>query len=105
MKLIENSKLFKLPILRNYAAITLGSHIYCAGKISDELLLHEIVHIQQQARLGRARFYASYVWEWTKNMVKYRGNWERSYWEISYEREARGEMNTNQQKPLKRSQP
>lgn len=53
----------------------------------DRVIDHEFVHVRQVRRLGWLRFYASYLWEYLRAVVKLRKHWE-AYYTISYEKEA-----------------
>ena len=52
------------------------------------LLAHELVHVEQYAKLGRARFLWRYVREYAANLLRLR-NHRQAYLAISFEVEAR----------------
>ena len=52
------------------------------------LLAHELVHVEQYAELGTARFLRRYVGEYFVNLWRLR-NHRQAYWAISLEVEAR----------------
>lgn len=76
-------------LAKGVAAITLGRRIYVAGGIEnvEALLQHELVHVQQIARLGVLTFYWRYIAEYIGNR---RNGMSRSdaYRKISFEVEA-----------------
>jgi hypothetical protein len=59
---IENSKLAKL-IGYN---ITLYPFIFYIGVPTEDVVVHEMVHVAQVERLGWFKFYTSYLWEYFK---------------------------------------
>ncbi len=72
-------------------AMTLPWGIYLpAGSLQadPELLFHELVHVQQWARLGVARFGIRYVSEYLLGRLRGQSHTE-AYRAISFEREAR----------------
>jgi hypothetical protein len=80
------------PFLKNnVAAITLGRHIWVPAEVDEvalELLLrHELVHVEQQARLGVVSFLFRYVQEYTMNRLRGMSA-EEAYRHISFEEEA-----------------
>lgn len=90
------SPLFKLPMLRNFAAITLGRHIFCKdARMSTRLFLHELTHVKQQMREGMCMFYIKYLWEFFLRYYKQR-DFKAAYHDISYEVEARMAENNEQ---------
>jgi hypothetical protein len=88
VKIRQNSWLFKLPVLRNYAAITLGNNFFCKGQLSENLFKHESAHIRQKFKEGTVKFYFKYLFEFVRNLIKFR-NWKEAYRGISYEIDAR----------------
>lgn len=84
----QYSKLFKLPILRNYAAITLGNTFYCREGLSERLFKHESEHVRQKTKEGTFIFYTKYVAKFIFNICRM-FNWKEAYRAISYEVEAR----------------
>jgi hypothetical protein len=74
-------------ILRGVAGITLGRRIYIEGGDPEGILRHELVHVDQIARLGLLRFY----WVWIREYVEHRSRGfssAESYRRISLEIEA-----------------
>jgi len=56
-----NSRLAKLLLSKNYAAITLGTHIFIKDPVADQaLVLHEIMHVFQYWHSNF--FYPKYLW-------------------------------------------
>jgi hypothetical protein len=88
MKIIYNSKLFKLPLLRNYAAIVLGRRCYVkAAQASATLIRHEEIHQEQMDRHGILMFYIKYLGYYFVNLARYRDH-DRAYRMIPFEIEA-----------------
>ena len=87
------SWLFRLPLLRNYDAVTLPWGVFfrqAKADVDPWLLAHEAVHVRQTARLGAFRFYLQYLCEYARGLFKHRSH-EAAYRSISFEREAYGE--------------
>ena len=81
----------RLLLPRNVVAITLGRRIWIAPELSPEqrdvVLRHEMVHVQQMARLGTVVFLARYLGEYVANRFRRMGH-DAAYRAISFEREA-----------------
>ena len=78
-------------LMRGVVAITLGRRVYLAAGTAEseiELLLrHELVHVQQIARLGLVRFYWRYLAEYIA--LRRRGlSSAEAYRSVSFEAEA-----------------
>jgi hypothetical protein len=78
-------------LMRGVVAVTLGRRVYLAAGTAEseiELLLrHELVHVQQIARLGLVRFYWRYLAEYIS--LRRRGlSSAEAYRGISFEAEA-----------------
>ena len=78
-------------LMRGVVAITLGRRVYVAASVAEgeiePLLRHELVHVQQIARLGIVRFY----WRYLREYVALRRSGLSSaeaYQRISFETEA-----------------
>ena len=81
--------LFRLPVMRNFAGITLWPYILLKGEWTyGRLYRHELCHFRQQERLWIIGFYVLYVGEFLWNLVRYR-SWMKAYLNISFEIEAR----------------
>jgi hypothetical protein len=68
-------------------AITLGRRVYIAEEHVERHLRHELVHVQQIARLGVIRFY----WRYLREYVALRRSGlspSQAYHRISFEQEA-----------------
>jgi hypothetical protein len=81
----------RLFLVRGVAAITIGRRIYVAADVAEQhleqLLRHELVHVQQIARLGALRFYWRYLAEFVA--LRRRGlSAAEAYRNISFEMEA-----------------
>ncbi len=82
------SKLFWLPLLRNYAAIVLGRHCFVkASTASEKLIQHELVHQAQMKRHGVVSFYLIYLKDYCINLWVYK-NHSLAYSKIPFEIEA-----------------
>ena len=73
-------------LMRGVDAITIGRRIYMTGE-DETLLRHELVHVQQIARVGVIRFYSRYVIEYIRNRRSGMSSHE-AYANISFEKEA-----------------
>jgi hypothetical protein len=74
-------------LLRGVAGITLGRRVYIEGSDPEGILRHELVHVDQIARLGMARFY----WVWIREYFAHRSRGcspAEAYRRISLEIEA-----------------
>lgn len=76
---------------RGVVAITLGRHVFVEPRAAKEeieqLLRHELVHVQQITRLGALRFYWRYIGEYIK--LRRQGfSSAEAYQRISFEAEA-----------------
>lgn len=88
MKIVTESWLFKLPLLKRYSAIVLGRRCFIKhSTYSEELLRHELVHQEQMDRVGMFSFYFIYLKDYLINLVRYR-NHDIAYSEIPFENEA-----------------
>lgn len=87
VKIYENHWLFKLPIIRGYASITLAPYILFKKKVNEVTLYHEKIHIRQIEEVGWIYFYLSYIFYFVKNLFKY-WSWDIAYYKIPYEEEA-----------------
>jgi len=54
---------------------------------SERLINHERIHIQQQAEMWVLGFYAVYLWDWVRFLIKTK-NPQQAYRLIRFEREA-----------------
>lgn len=89
-KVISNS-LLPAP---GFAAITLFGLVFIrkGRKLSPSLLRHELIHCQQQLECLYIPFFIIYLAEWIYYLIKYRGDSDRAYRSISFEREAYAHM-------------
>ena len=88
MKIITNSKLFKLPFLRHYDAIVIGRYgLFKDKHPCNSLISHEMTHQKQMDKHGILTFYLIYVKDYIINLIKYRNHWE-AYYNIPFEIEA-----------------
>ena len=90
MKIHYESKLFLLPILRNYGAIVIGRHCFTQWGPNDmplSVVTHELIHQAQMDEFGVLKFYWIYLVDYFKNLWRY-WNHDRAYREIPFEKEA-----------------
>lgn len=87
IRIYEYHWLFKLPLMRNYSAITLWKYILFASYMRIPTIKHELIHIEQIAEEGLIKFYFKYIWYFVKNLFKGMG-WNQAYMNIPYEKEA-----------------
>ena len=87
--IIRNSKLPEhLSILMPIAAITLWPFIFVRKNAeSKELIQHECIHIAQFNECLVLGFYAIYLWDWLRGLIKYRSH-RTAYRRIRFEQEA-----------------
>lgn len=74
----------------HYAAITLPWGVYfrhTEDETPNRVIIHELCHIQQIKRDGALKFYSVYIYEYLKNLIKFKNHYE-AYINISYEKEA-----------------
>jgi hypothetical protein len=77
VRIVENAR---LRTLAPASALTIGNTIYWEGKCIEcdggdmSLLLHELVHVGQYKRHGRAVFNLLYAWKFLTGGFKYRNN-------------------------------
>ena len=63
MEVHYRSRLASLLLPRRYIAITLGRHVFTPlATLSEDVLRHERVHVEQWRRLGALRFLTRYLW-------------------------------------------
>ena len=89
--IVYESKIFKLPVMKNYAGITLAPNLilFQASKenVSDRLIRHELCHAQQMRRYGIFKFYVLYIAYYFAGLIKYKNHWD-AYRSIPFEIEA-----------------
>lgn len=97
MKLYENSK---IPVFLSYFcpidifAITIFEYIFCRGKINNEILNHEKIHVMQWRELYYVGFMFLYVYYYFYNaIIKMEGFSRTAYLNIPFEKEAFQNMN------------
>lgn len=82
---------FRLPILRRFSAMTLAPLFILYRDAAEDVdpltRRHEAEHLAQARRVGLARFYATYLWDWVRGLVRTR-SLEAAYREIRWEVEA-----------------
>jgi hypothetical protein len=80
-------KVKRLPMGKDFLAITLGEFIFTRAELSRYDLNHELIHVHQQRELLYLPFFVWYVAEWLVLYIKYR-NWTKAYFHIRFEQEA-----------------
>lgn len=58
--------------------------LYRPSVPSRELMRHESIHVEQVRRDGWIKFYATYLWDWAKGIIRYK-SFGRAYLGIPYE--------------------
>jgi len=87
--IIESEKFCKaVSLTMPVGAITLCPFIICRDKSDKVMLNHESIHIKQQLELFVIPFFIIYLLNWAYNLVKYKGDAEKAYLEIIFEKEA-----------------
>lgn len=92
MKIFYKSFLFKLPILKEYEAIVLGTFCFFKEDKNNSIeqksiIVHELVHQEQMKKFGLFGFYLIYIHDYLINLIKYK-NHEKAYYNIPFEMEA-----------------
>lgn len=65
----------RFPLLPWVAGMTLGSYVIARrDSLSERLLRHEFVHVEQWWRYGWT-FIPRYLWGWIRAGFSYEGNW------------------------------
>jgi hypothetical protein len=82
---------FRLPVLRRFSAITLAPFwiLYREGLAEVDPLTrrHEAEHLAQARWVGLSTFYATYLWDWLRGLVRTR-SLDAAYRQIRWEVEA-----------------
>lgn len=84
------AKLFSVVI--SVYAITLFPFIISADEMDEYTMNHELIHFEQQKELFVVGFYALYVYDFVKGMIKYK-NKDLAYFLIRFEQEAYAHQN------------
>lgn len=92
-EIARRARVQKVPVLApGTAGMTLGRLILVLRDDDRSgrrpLLAHELVHVEQYADLGRARFLWRYLREYVSNLLRLRRH-RQSYLAVSFETEAR----------------
>lgn len=89
MPIIITSKLLTklLSIVISVYAITLFPFIILSEEVDEYTMNHELIHFEQQKELFVVGFYALYVYDFVKGMIKYK-NKDLAYFLIRFEQEA-----------------
>ena len=99
MPIIITSKLLTklLSIIISVYAITLFPFIILSEEVDEYTMNHELIHFEQQKELFVVGFYALYVYDFVKGMIKYK-NKDLAYFLIRFEQEAynyQNDLNAN----------
>jgi|SoiMethySBSTD1v2_1073268.scaffolds.fasta_scaffold304765_3 hypothetical protein len=82
---------FRLPFLRRFSAMTLAPFCILYREAADDVdpltRRHEAEHLAQARRVGLPRFYATYLWDWARGLVRTR-RLDAAYRGIRWEVEA-----------------
>lgn len=82
---------FRLPVLRRFSAMTLAPFwtLYREGPedVDPVTRRHEAEHLAQARRVGLTRFYATYLADWLRGLVRTR-SLDAAYRQIRWEVEA-----------------
>lgn len=84
------TKLFSIVI--SVYAITLFPFIILSEEVDEYTMNHELIHFEQQKELFIVGFYALYVYDFVKGMIKYK-NKDLAYFLIRFEQEAHNYQN------------
>ena len=89
MPIIITSKFLTkmLSVVISVYAITLFPFIILSEEVDEYTMNHELIHFEQQKELFVVGFYALYVYDFIRGMIKYR-NKDMAYYLIRFEQEA-----------------
>ena len=89
MPIIITSKFLTkmLSIVISVYAITLFPFIILSEEVDEYTMNHELIHFEQQKELFVVGFYALYVYDFIRGMIKYK-NKDMAYYLIRFEQEA-----------------
>tara|TARA_Y100000592_G_scaffold41510_1_gene65769 strand:- start:5590 stop:5928 length:339 start_codon:yes stop_codon:yes gene_type:complete len=89
MPIIITSKFLTkmLSVVISVYAITLFPFIILSEEVDEYTMNHELIHFEQQKELFVVGFYALYVYDFIRGMIKY-GNKDMAYYLIRFEQEA-----------------
>ena len=77
----------KLPLGKDFLALTLGEFILAKEPLSPYAVNHELIHVAQQRELLYIPFFIWYGIEWLVLCIKYRDAL-KAYYNIRFEKEA-----------------
>ena len=96
MREIYRHPAFKLPFLRRFTAMTLAPFAILYRDAPDQVdprtRRHEAEHLAQARRVGLGRFYATYLLDWARGLLR-TGSLEEAYRGIRWEVEAYAAQN------------
>lgn len=75
---------------KGFVAINLCGVIFARKEFKPlpyECLAHEYIHTEQMQRDGYVKFYCKYLYEYVRNLIKYKDS-RQAYYNVSYEIEA-----------------
>jgi hypothetical protein len=89
MPIIITSKFLTkmLSIVISVYAITLFPFVILSEEVDEYTMNHELIHFEQQKELFVVGFYALYVYDFIRGMIKYK-NKDMAYYLIRFEQEA-----------------
>lgn len=87
MKVIRNTL---IPLGKGFGAINLFGVLFAKKdmRLTPEVINHERIHTAQMRELLYIPFYILYVIEWVIRLIQFRGKIYKSYYNISFEKEA-----------------
>ena len=80
-------KIKRLPLGKNYLAVTLGEFILTKEPLNPSAVNHELIHVAQQRELLYIPFFIWYGIEWLVLCIKYRDR-TKAYYNSRFEKEA-----------------
>ena len=89
MPIIITSKFLTkmLSVVISVYGITLFPFIILSEEVDEYTMNHELIHFEQQKELFVVGFYALYVYDFIRGMIKYK-NKDMAYYLIRFEQEA-----------------
>ena len=80
-------KIKKLPLGKDFLALTLGEFILAREPLTPSAVNHELIHVAQQRELLYIPFFIWYGIEWLALYIKYKDS-TKAYFHIRFEEEA-----------------
>ena len=88
--IIIESKIFcrTISLFMPIHAVTFFPFIICRNKNDAVIINHESIHIRQQLELLIIPFFIIYILNWIYNIIIYKGDGKKAYFELFFEKEA-----------------